>query len=569
MIRRRWQLILLAGLSVALSGNAINGYQGEWKIVYPPYSVTKDGVTGTITWGEYEHFSTSMEHNENATMDDDFGGRLNLTLTPLDYAASTDCTNDSEKKVWVEDGATCTLSLDDETTHDTTFSCTGKCAGEGGCDFEYTSRVYGHWKGAYEGVDAKLHAEGSFTAICMAGKTHEAFLSLVSGDGNTVISDEVEVTLEGGQVQKGEASAGGEVKGVDVKVVAGNELKKAVGLRRKMAVTTKTTDATLWDRKFITTTEYKLHMAVNQDPVVRRRELTWSWIQNYNAFKLQPNGDPADTAIRRGNTEKVTWNISTPTYTVSPYCGVRPADQGCNPAGRPQDVPEIPARGASRTALVFVPGAADDAAFEITVAAGTTGTLTLDEVSVAETGIVEDFTAVVTAFDPTLGTARISSTVPFMLRMTITGHEYGTDTIRLTRFGGMPDPEDGYSTETSVAIPVHVVNRGFIVAEIEAWPSGETAALGGAMPTSQNLQIRPGSQLGLTLDVGAVQADDLPLYVASESGQIAFEAPLVLDAGATSVVIWLTTNGIDGVVDLRIRLNGRDLVLHVSEAEQE
>lgn len=156
-----------------------------------------------------------------------------------------------------------------------------------------------------------------------------------------------------------------------------------------------------------------------------------------------------------------------------------------------------------------------------------------------------------------------------MLRLQVTGNEYGTGTIRLSRFGGMPDVEDGYSSETSLAIPVHVVNRGFIVSEIEAWPSGETTALGGPMPATQDVQILPGSVLGLTLDVGAVQDDDLLLYVACESQQVTFTAPLVLAAGETSVVIWLTTDGIDGVVDLHVRLNGRDLVLRISEAGQD
>ncbi|MCB9893537.1 MAG: hypothetical protein H6839_03715 [Planctomycetes bacterium] len=559
--------------AVMAAATVIHAWEGGSEASpYPPQSVTKDDVTGTITWGDYAYGTGSVEDNEDTIGTADWGGRLNLNLKLLEYNGSTDCTNEGGKKVWVEDGGTCALSLDNATTHDTTFSCTGNPPDGGGCNFEYTSKVFGHWKGNYEGVDAKLNAAGSFTAVCMAGVPHNVNLTLASANGQTTIADIVRIEVEGGDEHTGSAEAGGTVKGIPVKALKGYKAQKAVSVSREITITTVTTDATVWDRTYLMLTDYKLHLAVNAPSVVRQRSLTWSWNQNYNAFRIDEDGDPVDTAIRRGNTEKAQWYISTPGYKIMPYAGKLPPDQGYNPVGDPSHVPEIPGKNMERDALIYVPAAQGDEPFLISVQAMEPAVVALANVTVEETGIVEDFDATV-EFDPLEGTALITSTVPFVLRLSLLGVDYGAGVVSLTRKGGMP-AEESPMLEPYLGLLVPVVNRGFIVTEYEGWPAGDVASLAVEPQSAFPIEMAVGTTLGLTLETGDPDAPGRDIIVEGPpEGVVTVSAPSGLLDGESSAVIWFfaETPTSEAGESFHITLNGRtvEVTVRVTETETE
>ena len=555
-------------LAIALGTTQVISYGVDGELEPSPYGVAKKtvgDVTGEISWGDYEYFETSMEHNEDAWGTDDWGGRLNLSLRRLEYNGYTDCTNEGGKKVWVEDGGTCSLSLDDDTEHVTTFKCYGQCAGEGGCDFEYESKVFGHWKGDYEGIDAKLVAAGSFTALCMAHVPHNVNLTLASGDGQTTITDTLSITAEGGQTFTGEAEAGGTVKGIPVKAMRGHKVTEAASVTREVVITTKTTSATIWDRTYLVLTDWETSMKVNQDPIRRVRSLSWSWTQNYNAFMVDPDGTPTDTQIRRGNTQKARWEISTPSYKIMPWCGAKPADQGYNPVGEPSDTPEIPGKNIKRDALVYVPEAKDGEPFQITIDVANPEVLSLTALGVEETGIVEDFDAIVAEFDPTIGHAVVTSSVPFVLRLEVLGNDYGTGVLALTREGGMPDSGEQEPLEPYLELAIDVINRGFIVAEVEGWPSGDLRATDVSPIGVIHVTMSTGTSLGLTLDTGAEQEDNLQLTVVTDGiGVIEYLAPEAVFAGEQSAIIWFRTEQVTEGESFFVNLNGRTIEIRIT-----
>ncbi len=251
-----------------------------------------------------------MEHNENATFDDDFGGRLSYDLDCFWYTGETDCTNDRKKKVWVEDGGSCSLGLDHATSNTAIFSCKGGEAAN--CDFTLTTAISGHWKGNYEGIDAQLTADGSFVSIDMSGKVHLVQLTFESGKGRTTITDSITFTGSAGVSSTSKVSAGGTFSGIDVGLVSGKTLTGAVSGVRTIEKVTNTTGAALWDVAHMVHSNFRINVAKGE-VIPKVRFHSWSWIQQYTEF----TGD--DAVIRRGNTSKIEWLQRLLTYSIDPH----------------------------------------------------------------------------------------------------------------------------------------------------------------------------------------------------------------------------------------------------------
>ncbi len=298
--------VFIIGLSLAAT-STVYGKPGTSR------SRSAGNVKGTITWSDYFGGDWRNEDNDPDWLADDWGGRLHLDLSWLTYTGWTDCTNNNDE-VWVEDEASCDLDMSDSTWHATIFSVKGNCGeGTGGCKFTYVSEVTGHWKGKYDGVDAKLIAEGSFTAVCMAGKTHSVGVSLKSTNGQSTVSDKATLAGEFGASRETSVSAGGSFRGVPVGLAVGQQLTGAVSVEREFEVVTNSTDPALWDRQHLVHTVYSLDLPLNSPPVRRIRKVSWSWIQTYTSFE-------DDTPERSGNTKKITWKLGTHSYIIRPYC---------------------------------------------------------------------------------------------------------------------------------------------------------------------------------------------------------------------------------------------------------
>jgi hypothetical protein len=516
-------------------------------------SETDGHVTGYIVWGGYEYDNWETEDNDTGWGTADFGGKLTASLAWLKYEGSTTATNDDAGKVWVEDNKSCALTLDDDTTQNTIFAVSAQ--GPGGCRYKYESKVWGHWKGMYEGDDAAIDAAGSFTAICMAGASHVVNFTYKTSAGFTSTTNSIEVEGATGQKRTGEVSAEGVVKGLPVGAKVGNEIEQGAKATHTISESIQNTAAANWDVKHQTTSKYSLLLTCGSAQVTRTRELSWSWSQIYDSLV-------DETPIRRGNTSKVQWAVGTVSYRILPYSGEQaPADdQACNPVGQPIESPNLPRTGSSRTATVVVYPSRDGEPFAITAVSGVPNVVNIDGMAVSALDEA-NFDAVVSGLCAT-------ATTGFTLFIHYTATADGDGLLELTRTGGMPDFGDVAMEDPVLTLPVSVGGRGFVLQGYESWES--TLDLAAASPHRDefSFQLAVGATLQLVIDVGATLEAPEAVVVTLESGEgFVLVGSDTVPVGEPSVTLRFTAEGEPGsTASYALSVAGRTIYINLTIA---
>lgn len=521
----------------------------------PQFDSETDGhVTGYIVWAGYEYDNWETEDNDTGLGTADFGGKLTASLAWLKYEGSTTATNEDAAKVWVEDNKSCALTLDDDTTHDTVFAVSA--LGPGGCRFKYESKVWGHWKGIYEGDDASIDAAGSFTAICMAGVPHVVNFTYKTSAGFTSKTNSLEVEGATGQKRSGEVSAEGVVKGLPVGAKVGNEIEQGAKATHTISESIQNTAAANWDAKHLTTSKYSLLLTCGSQQVTRTRELSWSWSQIYDSLI-------DETPIRRGNTSKIQWAVGTVNYRILPYSGEQaPADdQACNPVGQPIESPNLPRTGSSRTATVVVYPSGDGEPFTVTAASGVPDVINIEGITVSALDEA-NFDAVVSGLCAT-------ATTGFILFIHYTAMADGDGLLELTRTGAMPDFGDVAMEDPMLTLPVSVGGLGFIIQGHESWES--TLDLAAARPHRDefSFQVAIGTTLQLVIDVDAILEAPEAVVATLEAGEgFCLVGSDTIPAGESSVTLRFTAEGEpQSTASYALTVAGRTVRINLTIAE--